>query len=119
MVPAAGGLAWWTLALPVWLVACGLALVGLVAIFRRFERIAIAPASRPGTAAQLAAIGGTALSAAGMFAVAPIGLTGLLALRTEAVDGVPMTGFGALALIFAGVTLLVLSGARREKQLSA
>ncbi|WP_163567994.1 hypothetical protein [Fodinicola feengrottensis] len=54
-----------------------------------------------------------------MFAVAPIGLTGLLALRTEAVDGVPMTGFGALALIFAGVTLLVLSGARREKQLSA
>jgi peptidoglycan/LPS O-acetylase OafA/YrhL len=112
-VPAAGTASWWLVALPSWLIGCGIALVALVAIFRRFERLAIAPTSRPGLPAQVAAVAGTALAAVGMYAVGPVGLDGLLSFSTENVDGVPMTGFGALALLFAGVALLVLSGARK------
>lgn len=113
-VPAAGSVAWWTTAVPSWLGACTIALILLVAIFRRFERITIPSTSRPGLGYQLAAIVGTVLAGLGMFAVAETGLDGLLSFSTELVRGVPMTGLGALAILFTGVALLFLSGSRKS-----
>ncbi|WP_163504898.1 acyltransferase family protein [Fodinicola acaciae] len=111
-VPAAGTAAWWTVAVPVWFGACTIALVALVAIFRRFERIPLPSASRSGVGYQVAAVVGTVLAGLGMFAVAATGLDGLLSFSTELVDGIPMTGLGALAILFSGVALLYASGSR-------
>lgn len=66
----------WFAALAGWLAACSVACVGLVALFRRFERPADAPGH--GSLRTPAAVAGTLASAVGLFAVSKVGLDGLV-----------------------------------------
>lgn len=85
----------WFLALTGWLVACSLVMVGLVALFRRFER-ARRVAVR-GSFRTPAAVAGTLASAVGFFAVSKVGFDGLI-------TGQPLTG------TVAAVSLVLVAG---------
>jgi hypothetical protein len=84
--------AWWFAALAGWLVGCSLALVALVALFRRFERPYGAFAR--GTVRPPAVVAGTLAAAAGLYAVAEAGLD------------VPAAAALPLALVAAGTWAL-------------
>jgi hypothetical protein len=86
----------WFAGLAGWLVVCSLACVGLVALFRRFERPADALVR--GSVRAPAVVAGTLASAAGLFAVSKIGLDGLV---TE--GGLPGAAVVPLAVVVAGV----------------
>jgi Acyltransferase family len=87
----------WFPALAGWLIACSLACLGLVALFRRFER----PAPGRGSLRTPAAVAGTLASAVGLFAVSRAGLDGLL---TE--QGLPGAVAVPLVLVAAGAFVL-------------
>ncbi|MEJ3659188.1 acyltransferase [Actinomycetes bacterium KLBMP 9759] len=87
----------WFLALAGWLIACSLACLGLVMLFRRFERQAPAP----GTIRTATAVAGTLAAAAGLYAVSKIGLDELVTAQgISAASVVPLVlvAAGALAL---------------------
>jgi hypothetical protein len=89
----------WFPALAGWLIACSLACVGIVALFRRFER---APdALVRGSVRTPAVVAGTLASAVGLFAVSKIGLDGVV---TE--QGLPGAVVVPLVLVAAGVSAL-------------
>jgi hypothetical protein len=89
----------WFPALAGWLIACSLACVGIVALFRRFER---APdALVRGSVRKPAVVAGTLASAVGLFAVSKIGLDGVV---TE--QGLPGAVVVPLVLVAAGVSAL-------------
>jgi hypothetical protein len=89
----------WFAGLAGWLVVCSLACVGLVALFRRFERPADALVR--GSVRAPAVVAGTLASAAGLFAVSKIGLDGLVT-----AGGLPGAAVLPLALVAAGVWAL-------------
>jgi small-conductance mechanosensitive channel len=89
----------WFPALAGWLTACSLACVGLVALFRRFERPAGAQES--GSVRTPAAVAGTLASAVGLYAVSKVGLDGLV---TE--QGLPGAVVVPLVLVAAGALVL-------------
>jgi Acyltransferase family len=87
----------WFPALAGWLTACSLACVGIVALFRRFERVA---ASR-GSARTPVVVGAALASAVGLYAVSKVGLDGLV---TE--QGLPGAVVVPLVLVAAGALVL-------------
>ncbi|MHA6624918.1 acyltransferase family protein [Pseudonocardia sichuanensis] len=97
-LPAADTVLWFP-ALAGWLVACALACVGLVALFRRFER---PPASLVrGAVRTPAVLAGTLACAVGLFAVAETGLDGLVSEH-----GLPGAAAVPLVLVAAGAAAL-------------
>jgi hypothetical protein len=91
----------WLLVLPGWLAACALVCVGLVAVFRRFER-----ARPPASVGTGAAVVGVFAAAVGLFAVSGTGLDGLVGWRAETAAGGLPPAWLALGLVAAGVALL-------------
>ncbi|HTF52065.1 MAG TPA: acyltransferase [Pseudonocardia sp.] len=91
----------WLLVLPGWLAACALVCVGLVAVFRRFER-----ARPPASVGTGAAVVGVFAAAVGLFAVSGTGLDGLVGWRAETAAGGLPSAWLALGLVAAGVALL-------------
>jgi Acyltransferase family len=89
----------WFPALAGWLAACSLACVGIVALFRRFERPA--GASVRGSVPTPVVVAGTLASAVGLFAVSKVGLAELV---TE--QGLPGAVVLPLVLVAAGALAL-------------
>jgi hypothetical protein len=89
----------WFPALAGWLIACSLACVGIVALFRRFERPADALVR--GSVRPALVVAGTLASAVGLFVVSRIGLDGLV---TE--QGLPGAAVVPLLLVAAGAFAL-------------
>jgi Acyltransferase family len=87
----------WFPALAGWLIACSLACLGLVALFRRFER----PAPGHGSLRTPTTVAATLASAVGLFAVSRAGLDGLV---TE--QGLPGAVAVPLVLVAAGAFVL-------------
>jgi Acyltransferase family len=87
----------WFPALAGWLTACSLACVGIVALFRRFERVA----PGRGSVRTPVAIAGTLAAALGLYAVSKVGLDGLV---TE--QGLPGAVAVPLVLVAAGALVL-------------
>ncbi len=87
----------WFPALAGWLTACSLACVGIVALFRRFERVA----PGRGSVRTPVAVAGTLAAAVGLFAVSKVGLDGLV---TE--QGLPGAVAVPLVLVAAGALVL-------------
>ncbi len=87
----------WFPALAGWLTACSLACVGIVALFRRFERVAPGrgPVRTP------VAVAGALAAAVGLYAVSKVGLDGLV---TE--QGLPGAVAVPLVLVAAGALVL-------------
>jgi hypothetical protein len=101
-LPAADTLLWFP-ALAGWLAACSLACVGIVALFRRFERPAGALVR--GSVPTPVVVAGTLASAVGLFAVSKVGLDGLM---TE--QGLPGAVVVPLVLVAAGALALRRAG---------
>ncbi|QYN32025.1 acyltransferase [Pseudonocardia sp. DSM 110487] len=97
-LPAADTVLWFP-ALAGWLIACSLACLGIVALFRRFERPADALVR--GSVRTPIVVAGTLAVAVGLFVVSKIGLHGLV---TE--QGLPGAVLLPLALVAAGVMAL-------------
>jgi hypothetical protein len=97
-LPAADTVRWFP-ALAGWLIACSLACLGIVALFRRFERPAEALVRGAVRTPVVAA--GTLAAAVGLFVVSKIGLDGLV---TE--QGIPGAVVLPLALIAVGAAAL-------------
>jgi hypothetical protein len=95
-LPAADTLLWFP-ALAGWLTACSLACVGIVALFRRFERVA----PGRGSVRTPVAVGAALASAVGLYAVSKVGLDGLV---TE--QGLPGAVVVPLVLVAAGALVL-------------
>jgi peptidoglycan/LPS O-acetylase OafA/YrhL len=89
----------WFPALAGWLIACSLACVGIVALFRRFERPADALVR--GSVRPALVVAGTLASAVGLFVVSRIGLDGLV---TE--QGLPGAAVVPLLLVATGAFAL-------------
>jgi Acyltransferase family len=87
----------WFPALAGWLTACSLACVGIVALFRRFERVA----PGRGSVGTPVAVAGTVAAAVGLYAVSKVGLDGLV---TE--QGLPGAVVVPLVLVAAGALVL-------------
>jgi hypothetical protein len=88
----------WFPALAGWLAACSLACVGMVALFRRFERVA----PGRGSVRTPIAVAGTLAAAVGLYAVSKVGLDGLV---TE--QGLPgAAAVVPLVLVAAGALVL-------------
>jgi hypothetical protein len=87
----------WFPALAGWLTACSLACVGIVALFRRFERVA----PGRGSVRMPVAVAGTLAAAVGLYAVSKVGLDGLV---TE--QGLPGAVVVPLVLVAAGALVL-------------
>jgi hypothetical protein len=87
----------WFPALAGWLTACSLACVGIVALFRRFERVA----PGRGSVRTPVAVAGTLAAAVGLYAVSKVGLDGLV---TE--QGLPGAVVVPLVLVAAGALVL-------------
>lgn len=104
--PAPGSAAWWV-SRPLWIVACGLLLVPLVALFRAAERPRPVPA---GGASWVAALG-VAATALGTLALSATGLSGLLTGHTATLVVLPVTASAALYVMAAG-TVTTLAGRR-------
>ena len=104
--PAPGSAAWWG-SRPLWIVACGLLLVPLVALFRAAERPRPVPA---GGASWVAALG-VAATALGTLALSATGLSGLLTGHTATLVVLPVTASAALYVMAAG-TVTTLAGRR-------
>jgi len=89
----------WFAGLAGWLAACSLVCVGVVALFRRFERTPAALVR--GTVATPVVVAGTLASAVGLYAVSKTGLDGLVTeqgLAGAAVVPLLLVAAGALAL---------------------
>ncbi len=97
----------WFPALAGWLIACSLACVGIVALFRRFERPADALVR--GRVRTPAVVAGTLASAVGLFAVSKVGLDGLV---TE--QGLPGVAVIPLVMVAAGASALRRTGSTRS-----
>lgn len=109
-VPA-GTAAWW-LSRPLWIVALGLLLLPLVAVFRAAERPRPrAAGGRTGRAA--VGIGACTLGVLGLSAV---GLSGLLTGHTATLVVLPLSAPAALALVAAGVLLTSRGGSTRARE---
>jgi Acyltransferase family len=89
----------WFAGMAGWLLACSLACVGIVALFRRFERPADALVR--GSARTPAVVAGALASAVGLFAASKVGLDGLV---TE--HGLPGAAMVPPALVAAGAWAL-------------
>jgi Acyltransferase family len=89
----------WFAGLAGWLLACSLACVGIVALFRRYERPAAALVR--GSVRTPAVVAGTIAAAVGLFAVSKVGLDGLV---TE--QGLPGAAMVPPALVAAGAWAL-------------
>jgi hypothetical protein len=121
-LPSVGTPVWW-LTRPVWLAACAVPGVVLVAAFRRFERPKPAGVTPSGVTPSGGA-GSTASRAGGVAALAMValclallglaitGLDGMLAGRTVTMLVVPMTAATALGLLGGGIALLRLTRSR-------
>lgn len=94
---------WWFAGLAGWLLACSLACVGIVALFRRFERPPAALVC--GSAGTPAVVAGALASAVGLFAVSQVGLDGL-------VTGPGLPGAAALPLVMLAAGVLALRRTR-------
>jgi hypothetical protein len=97
--PPVGSAAWWLLR-PLWFAV----LVVLILAFRWAD--APRPARPGGPSAGWPAAAGMALCATGVLALSTVGFGGALAGRTATLVVLPVTPFGAVALIAAGAALL-------------
>lgn len=101
VAPAPASAAWWA-SRPLWIVACGLLLLPLVAAFRAAERPRPVASGGPSWRAAL----GVAACALGTLGLSATGLSGLLTGHTATLVVLPLTASAALSLIAAGALLL-------------
>jgi hypothetical protein len=106
--PAGGTAAWWWSKLL--LLVPYLALVmGLVLVFRRFERMKTPPVAGPKLWRTLVAAVGVACGIVGMLGFAVIGFRGITELTTVAVVGVPLSSVTSFVLVCASALLTTLA----------
>ncbi|WP_433061167.1 acyltransferase family protein [Dactylosporangium sp. CS-033363] len=106
--PAAGTGGWWAI-LPLWILACAVPLAGLVALFRRAERI---PGPSAGGGGAVIAALGVVLAGVGIFVVSQVGFDGLFLGKPEEVNGVTLAAWMGVAGLLAGLVLLRIGGGR-------
>ncbi len=103
--PPAGTGAWWAI-LPLWLAGCAVPLVGLVALFRRFEQPFPRTTGSAGPVGTVAAAIGVTATALGIFELSQVGYDGLFLGSTETVDSIPLAGWMGVAALGLGLLLL-------------
>jgi hypothetical protein len=103
--PAAGTGAWWTI-VPLWIAACSVPLVGLVALFRWAERPPGRTTTGAGRARTVAAAIGVTAAALGIFVVSQVGFDGLFLGKPESVSGVSLAAWMGVAALAGGLILL-------------
>ena len=101
--PDPGTGSWWLMRL-VWVVVAGAALLGLVLVFGRFERLAPPTAPAPSTKANVTAITMVVLLFAGLLGLAGTRVTEIAEIQHPM--GVPLSPVMALGLIWAAAGLL-------------